>query len=398
MKVAVTTLGRFHHFDLARQLYKADAFAGIFTPYPRFKLRHERLPEELIHTYPFWTMVYQASMRTRNPALVEAADWIKIQDTDRRAAKSMPDCDAYIAIATTGLVSGPVAQRKGAVHLCDRPCTHVRHQQEILLDEYPLYGQKFRGIDPRVMERQEIEYQQADAVLVPTHYGANTFIERGFSPEQIRVAPYGVDLSDFYADGDRPSDTFEVLYVGQLSIRKGMKYLLEAFERFEHPKKRLTLVGSPQPSTADLVAKAVATGKVVATGALPRTQVREHMSRSHAFVIASVEEGLALVQGQAMACGCPVIASRATGCEDLYTDGIEGFIVPPRDSTALADRLQRLADEPELQKRMSAASMERVKGMGGWDAYGNAVLGHVNDLVAARRSGPRGVAAPHTIL
>jgi glycosyltransferase involved in cell wall biosynthesis len=94
------------------------------------------------------------------------------------------------------------------------------------------------------------------------------------------------------------------------------------------------------------------------------------MSRSHVLVLPSVEEGLALVQGEAMACGCPVIATTATGCEDLFSDGVEGFIVPDRDTAALADRMQQLADDPALRESMSAAALERVKSLGGWDTFG----------------------------
>jgi glycosyltransferase involved in cell wall biosynthesis len=95
------------------------------------------------------------------------------------------------------------------------------------------------------------------------------------------------------------------------------------------------------------------------------------MSRSHVLVLPSVEEGLALVQGQAMACGCPVVATAATGAEDLFTDGVEGFIIPDRDTGALALRLQQLADNPDLQQQLSAAALARVQQIGGWDRYGD---------------------------
>jgi glycosyltransferase involved in cell wall biosynthesis len=72
-----------------------------------------------------------------------------------------------------------------------------------------------------------------------------------------------------------------------------------------------------------------------------------------------------------MACGCPVIATPNTGSEDLFTDGKEGFIVPPRDAVVLADRLQQLADDPALQQRMSAAALNRVRHLGGWNDYGD---------------------------
>ncbi len=73
---------------------------------------------------------------------------------------------------------------------------------------------------------------------------------------------------------------------------------------------------------------------------MPQGEVAELMSRSHVLVLPSVEEGMALVMAQAMACGCPVIATEATGAEDLFTDGVEGFIVPDRDAAALALRMQ----------------------------------------------------------
>jgi glycosyltransferase involved in cell wall biosynthesis len=72
-----------------------------------------------------------------------------------------------------------------------------------------------------------------------------------------------------------------------------------------------------------------------------------------------------------MACGCPVIATVATGAEDLFTDSVQGFIVPDRDVVALAARMQQLADDPGLRSRMSAAARERVTDLGGWDAYGD---------------------------
>ena len=95
------------------------------------------------------------------------------------------------------------------------------------------------------------------------------------------------------------------------------------------------------------------------------------MGASHLMVLPSVEEGLALVQGQAMACGCPVLATTATGAEDLFTDGVEGFIVADRDVAALTERMQQVADDPALRRKLSEASLERVKFLGGWDQYGD---------------------------
>jgi len=77
---------------------------------------------------------------------------------------------------------------------------------------------------------------------------------------------------------------------------------------------------------------------------------------------------------QAMACACPVVASKHTGAEDLMTDGVEGFIVPVRDVGALAEKLQHLADQPQLREMMSEKALQKVRGFGGWDKYGELAM------------------------
>lgn len=387
MKVVLATHGRFHSFDLARELHRHGLFGGIWTPYPRFKLADEGLPAELVHTDPSLTFVRHALDRVGKvpKRAIDELEWQRSAALDRRVRTQMPaDADVLVALSMGGLNAGRAMQARGGVYFCDRGSTHCEFQQETLVEEYARYGIVFPPAFPRAVAKELAEYEQADAILVPTSYVKGTFVDRGVPAEKVRKAPYGVNLQQFYPDGKPPEDTFEVMYVGALSVRKGIRYLLEAFERFDHPNKRLTLVGAPQAEVADLVAKAVSTGRVSAVGVVSRDEVRSFMSRSHVMVLASVEEGLALVQAQALACGCPVIASPPTGCEDLFEDGEQGFIVPSRDPAAIADRLTRLADEPDLRARMSAAAIERVKGIGGWERYGDTVIGHIRDVISTK--------------
>lgn len=170
-----------------------------------------------------------------------------------------------------------------------------------------------------------------------------------------------------------------------MSLRKGVPYLLQAFREFRHPRKRLRLVGPVLPEMQRLFSRFDMTD-VEVVGAVPQTKMAEYMSASHVMVLPSIEEGLALVQGQALACGCPVISSMNTGGEDLFSNGVEGFLVPIRSARAIADRLQELADDPDLRQRMSEAALARVHHLGGWSDYGDAWARLVTDL-AARRDG-----------
>ena len=87
-----------------------------------------------------------------------------------------------------------------------------------------------------------------------------------------------------------------------------------------------------------------------------------------------------MVIGEAMACGCPVIATTNTGASELITDGQEGFIVPIRSPVLIADRLQQLADNPNLRNRMGESALARVNELGGWNSYGDTWVSILNKL------------------
>jgi starch synthase len=118
-------------------------------------------------------------------------------------------------------------------------------------------------------------------------------------------------------------------------------------------------------------------------GQLSWPELRERMSRSHVLTLPSIEEGFGLVMPQALACGCPVIATDHTGAPDLYTDGEAGFILPIRRPDLLADRLQQLADEPLLRERMAQAALRVVHDIGGWRQYGDQAM-HLYDSLTRR--------------
>ena len=109
-------------------------------------------------------------------------------------------------------------------------------------------------------------------------------------------------------------------------------------------------------------------------GVQPRSSLSWFYSQGSVLVLPSIQEGLGLVQAQAMACGLPVIATTNTGAEDLFTDGVEGFIVPIRDPLAIREKIEWLLDHPERHRQMSEAAFARVQFFNGWDTYGQRCL------------------------
>jgi alpha-maltose-1-phosphate synthase len=369
MKVALSTIGRFHTFDLAREMHLRGALAEIFSGYPWFKLKGEGLPRERVRTFPYLHAPYMKCF-LNNHSLRKSWEWHDRLYFDRYVSWHLPDCDVFCGLSGSGLFTSQKARSRGVKCVCDRGSSHIRLQDALMQEEYGLQGLPYSCIDSRIIEREEEEYELADVITVPSTFVFKSFVESGVPESKLRLVPYGVNLSKFYPCETPPKNQFRVLFVGGVSIRKGIPYLLQAFRKLQHPDKHLTLAGGISPEVTHIVNPLRNDSQITVKGHVPQDELKRLMSSSHAMVLASIEEGLACVQAQALACGCPVIATKNTGAEDLFADGREGFIVPIRDADAIADRLQMLADHPSLRSAMSEAALRRVKSIGGWDKYG----------------------------
>jgi glycosyltransferase involved in cell wall biosynthesis len=96
-------------------------------------------------------------------------------------------------------------------------------------------------------------------------------------------------------------------------------------------------------------------------GGGPPESVRELLHRTHALLHPSVSEGLPNVVLEAMACGLPVVVTDAGGTREAVRDGVEGFVVAPRDPRALAESLEKLWRDEALRRRLGRAGRSRVE-------------------------------------
>ncbi len=382
-RVVLTTHGRFHSFDLAEQLQKAGMLQAIYTPYPKFKLRDTRVDPSLIRSFPVMSALHRIAIRCAAPRFVKQFLQLRAGEAiDAYVRRTGPACDILMALSGGGLASGRGVQDSGGRYVCDRGSTHLRYQMGLLAEEYDRVGIPFEPVHEQAIVREEREYAAADAITVPSRFARGSFIACGIDPAKLHVIPYGVDLSQFKPTVPR-DPAFRVLFVGQLGVRKGIGYLLRAFRSAAIPGARLVFVGPPGGETKALL-RDDNLDDVEFTGALSRDQVAIQMARASVMVLPSIEEGLAMVQGQALACGCPVIATTNTGAQDLFDDGREGFIVPIRKPDAIAEALVRLSLDRPLLDAMSQAARRRVEQIGGWDRYGAQVIALFDRLLNGR--------------
>lgn len=379
MKIVQSTWVRFHHFDLAGELNRMGYLEKIFTSLPWWKVNKEAKELSISNDkiscnfylqgirfvaskFPFYSSKLDEELAILQTKLY--SNWV---------ARELPDCNTYIGISGSGLKAGKLAKSRGSGYIMDRGSTNIRHANDILNEEHLKWGLRWHPIHPWLMENEEAEAEEANIITVPSHFVKDTFINYGTNPAKIRVVPYGVSLKEFYQVGVPPINVFRLVFVGQVSIRKGFPYLLKAFKKFQHPNKELIVVGNVQKEIKDLIAK-IGCKNVSFIGTVSRSKVKEYLSTAHALVLPSIEEGLALVQAQAMACGCPVIATPNTGAETLFTNNKEGLIIESRNVNALVEAFTKIADIPNLYKEMSEASIKKAISLGGWEEYAKNIV------------------------
>ncbi len=375
MRVVQTVFGVFHHFDLARELERRGDLAAIFSTWPWQRLRREGIPRAKVGTFPW---IHTPEFVLRRAGLLPAwmddlTGYANALAFDEYTLRRVPPCDALIGISGSSLKTGALVQKRGGRFFCDRGSSHQRFQQELVEEEFKRWGVETPASDERDTVREEAIYAMADGITVPSSFAARSFLAMGVPAQKIHTVPYGVQLERFHPPAESPcspSERFEALFVGGVGLRKGVPYLLEAFAKVRHSHKRLRIVGALSREIRPVLERLPRTN-VEFLGLQSQGRVVELMGESHLLVLPSIEEGLALVQGQALACGCPVLATTNTGGEDLFTDQVEGFIVPIRDPDALRGRMQQLIDDPGLWRRMRSAALGRVRHIGGWQTYGD---------------------------
>ena len=391
MRVLQTVFGVFHHFELARELEARGHLEAIYSTWPWRRLRRENLPRHKVHTFSWWGLPDYLLARSGLdlPRLSDALGYRNAVAFDRWTTRQLErlyrqgqSLDALIGISGSSLRAGQLVQSHGGLFICDRGSTHQRYQEQVVREEYRRWGIQRPVSDERDTLREEAIYAVADAITVPSSAARRSFLAMGIPAAKLHVIPYGVRLENFQPTAEPDPHTFSVLFAGSVGLRKGFPYALQAFARLRHPHKRLRVIGALQEELRPLLGT-LPQDHVDYLGVLPQPELAAWMSRSHVLILPSLEEGLALVQAQALACGCPVLCSTETGGEDLFTDGVEGFLVPVRDVDALTQHLQWLADDPALQQTMRAAAMARTRHLGGWHTYGDQWESLLRRLTAA---------------
>jgi glycosyltransferase involved in cell wall biosynthesis len=205
--------------------------------------------------------------------------------------------------------------------------------------------------------------RRVNRLITPSRYVARQYIANGLPSEKFAVIQNGIDVESF-APHQHRTDELTLGFIGHLGYHKGLDILLHALSLMEPTHVRLLVVGTGQDAER---MKAFAHERgldpyVTFLGQVNNERIASVYQEIDVLVVPSVwPENSPVTITEAMASGIPVIASDVGGISELVEDGVTGYLIPLRDSLAIADRIVRFLKRPELLKTMGERAREKIQ-------------------------------------
>ena len=271
-----------------------------------------------------------------------------------------------------------VKERGGTTIVCQMDPS--RFEVDLVREEemrWPGWAKHSLEVPKAYFQRREQEWAAADIVMVNSEWTKAALIRQGVPESKIATVPLVFEekvetgnlkaensaqggaancrltTGDFTTLQSRP---LRVLFLGQVNLRKGIQYLIEAAGLVDPKNVVFNIVGPIQIAEH---AVSAAPANVRFHGPVSRADAVSHYRRADIFVLPTLSDGFAITQLEAMSHGLPVITT--PNCGEVVTDGVDGFLVPARDPAALAAAFMLLAGNRDRLRAMSAAAVEKSR-------------------------------------
>ena len=205
--------------------------------------------------------------------------------------------------------------------------------------------------------RKDGELSLATKISVASAFTRSSVEERA-AGKPVVVVPYGFPVEEFALRQAAPSGKFTALVVGTHDLRKGTPYLLEAWKRAAIPDAELHLVGPLRLAKSFLDGYA---GLFQHWPHVPKAELAPRYAAADLLVFPTLGDGFGLVIQEAMCCGTPVVTTPCGGGPECITDGVDGWLVPPRDIDALVERLRAAARDRDRLFAVGRAARARAE-------------------------------------
>ena len=295
----------------------------------------------------------------------------------RRIEKLVGQIDIIHTWPLGALQTLKTAARLGIPTVLERPNAHTRFAMEVVQKECDRLGVALppdheHAFDAEKLDKEEAEYQLATRLLCPSDFVVKTFLDKGFTPNQLIRHTYGYDEKVYFPSAERrdPEGPLTMISVGVCAVRKGLHFALEAWLKSPASKNGTFLIaGEFLPAYREKLAPMLAHPSVKVLG--HRNDVPELMRNADILVLPSIEEGFGLVVAEAMGSGCVPLVSEA--CTEICSHMKTGLMHRVGDVETLTRHITTLHEDRELLQKLRESALKAALDVT-WTAAGRVLL------------------------
>ena len=378
-KFTLLTHAKFHYFEVAKSLIKKNQLIKLVSGYPKFKIKKLGIPYHLIDFFGLYTIINYL-LRNIDINFVQSIriyfQKLNARKISQKSKQYIKNSDVILGLSGTFINSIKELKKYKKIIICERSSSHILFQKKIIEEEYTRYNLlktrdrilKYEFASWKI-DNELIEYSYADHILTPSKFVTDSFKEYGIN--SIIEIPFGANTNDFFRDSSikKKENEFHILFVGQITLRKGLQYLINAFNQFKHPNAYLHIVGGDTYGDINFMKKLSASNKkIVFHGIKKGKDLLYFYNVADIYVLPSIEEGFAITQLEALSCGCPILISENTGAKETVIENNCGMVFPIRDSNQILKKLEILANDKKLLKNYSDNALKLTTHKT-WDTY-----------------------------
>lgn len=322
-----------------------------------------RLDQQLVHRVGYWEWALTLPRRMTQMRVERPLYRVSVRQFSNaviRLIERQP-VDVLWGFNTSALEVFRWAKKRGIHCILDQTIGHPRAQNAIMLREQQLHPEFFADsympFTQEDIDRTDEELALADSIVAWSDFSKQTLVDNGCPADKIQIVPYGADESIF--PKQRPMHEpprgrpVEFLFAGVVHARKGVAYLLKAFEQIPSDQARLTLLGKLAIPASTF---ARYQDRVRHIPHVPRADVVKHFLAADCFVFPSLFEGSAIVLREACSAALGIIQSANAG--DGVRDGRNGVLLPEVSVDHVRDAVQRVIADRDVLADWQAASWE----------------------------------------
>jgi glycosyltransferase involved in cell wall biosynthesis len=257
------------------------------------------------------------------------------------------------------------AKSKRLTCIYDLPIAHWKTVQQLMEEEanrLPNWACTMEGLrdSDQKLRRKDAELELADVVICPSFFVRNSLPLEILQKKRVEVVPFGSPVISESVQESYKAGPLRVLFVGSMTQRKGLADLFSAIKMLDSNYFELHVLGTPITTMSFYKSQLP---NFIHHNPRANAEVLNLMRSCDVFVLPSLVEGRALVQQEAMSCGLPIIVTRNAGGEDLVEDGKAGYLVPIRDPSAIANKLELLFKNKDLLIEMGKAAKSKAQSL-----------------------------------